>query len=189
MKGLLVVLSGPSGVGKDTVIDAWVALDPEIRKVITCTTRAPRAGETDGVDYIFLTEAEFAERAAAGRFLEHKLVHGHHYATPADETDNILAEGHVALLKIDVQGGLTVKDLRPDAFMLFLAPPSPEELERRIRDRATDAEADIERRLANARGEMAMAGRYEHVVVNDQVERAARELEEIVAAERRRRGA
>ena len=188
MKGLIAVLSGPSGVGKDTVIDAWLARNADVRMVVTCTTREPRAGETDGVDYFFLSEPEFLDRVAAGRFLEHKLVHGHYYATPLDETERLLTEGLVALLKIDVQGGLTVKAARPDALMLFLAPPSMEELERRIRDRATDAEADIELRLANARGEMAQRGQYDYVVINDEVERAAKELDGIVAAERWRRG-
>jgi guanylate kinase len=187
VNGLLVVLSGPSGVGKDTVIEAWRAINPDIRKVVTSTTRPPREGERDGIDYHFMPEKEFLRRAEAGEFLEHKSVHGHYYATPAAETDAYLAAGRIALLKIDVQGGLTVKQARPDALMLFLAPPSMEELERRIRGRAADDEEAMEQRLRNARGEMAAAANYEHVVVNDEVERAARELDEIVEAKRRGR--
>lgn len=179
-----MVLSGPSGVGKDTVIREWERIEPDLSYVITCTTRAPRDEERNGVHYHFLTEHEFDARVSEGAFLEYKEVHGHYYATPKDQVDAKLSQGKIVLLKIDVQGALTVREARPDTLMIFLAPPSFEELERRIRERRTDTEAEIEVRLQNARWEMDHADRYDFYVVNDVVERATKEIEEIVSAHR-----
>ena len=166
----LLILSGPSGVGKDTVIDAWRARDPRVTRVVAYTTRAPRAGEIDGVDYHFVTTDQFLECAEAGDFLEAKEVHGHHYATPLRDMEALLAEGKVAVLKIDVQGALTVMALRPDALSVFLLPPDVDELERRLRDRATDSPDKIAQRLENAQGELALSERYGHRIVNDRVD-------------------
>lgn len=185
MSGLLVVLSGPSGVGKDTVIRRWKEINPDLLKVTTCTTRAPRSQEVAGLDYIFLTVSEFEQRIEGGAFLEYKPVFEHFYGTPASEADAALAQGKIALLKIDVKGGMDVKEKRPEAVMIFLAPPSFEELERRIRDRATDGEESIKVRLETARTEMDAAVHYEFYVVNDDVDRAVAELDAIV---RERRG-
>lgn len=170
MQGRLVILSGPSGVGKDTVIDAWVRKDPRVVRVVAYTTRAPRPGETDGIDYHFVSRDTFLECAEAGDFLEAKEVHGHHYATPLKDMERLLATGKVAVLKIDVQGALTVMALRDDAISVFLLPPDVEELERRLRERGTDDPATVARRLENAQGELALSERYAHRVINDDVE-------------------
>ena len=172
----LVILSGPSGVGKDTVIDAWRARDPRVTRVVAYTTRAPRAGEADGVDYHFVTTDVFLECAEAGEFLEAKEVHGHHYATPLKGMSVLLDAGKVAVLKIDVQGALTVMALRPDALSVFILPPSVEELERRLRDRGTDAPERVAQRLENAKGELALAERYQYRLVNDDVDAVVERL-------------
>lgn len=176
----LVILSGPSGVGKDTVLQAWTLVNPRIRKVVAYTTRAPRTGEVDGIDYNFVTREEFLAKAECGDFLEWKEVHGNLYATPLKDMESILAAGDIALLKIDVQGALDVIKLRNDAVAIFLLPPSWDELERRIRNRKQDTPEQIEKRLANARGELELADRYHVRVVNDDVNRAVAELEAIV---------
>lgn len=165
----LFILSGPSGVGKDTVIDAWRARDPRVTRVVAYTTRAPRPGEVDGIDYHFVTVDQFLECAENGDFLEAKEVHDHHYATPLTDLNRLLADGKVAVLKIDVQGALTVMGLRDDAVSVFLLPPDADELERRLRDRGTDDAATIALRLENARGELALSEHYHHRLVNDDV--------------------
>ena len=175
----LIILSGPSGVGKDTVIDAWRARDPRVERVVAYTTRAPRAGEVDGVDYHFVTVDEFLECAEGGEFLEAKEVHGHHYATPLKDLEAMLSQSKVAVLKIDVQGALTVMALRPEAVSVFLLPPGAGELERRLRARGTDAPAKIEERLENARGEIALSERYAHRIVNDDVDAVVSRLLEL----------
>lgn len=181
MSGRIVILSGPSGVGKDTVLAAWNARNPQVRRVVATTTRAPRTGEQNGVDYTFVSRERFVELADAGAFLEWKEVHGNLYATPLDALERMLAEGLVAILKIDVQGALTAMEKRPDAVSIFLMPPSMEELERRIRSRATDSEETIQVRLANAREEIEVGRRYHHRVVNDDVERCVDRLEALLA--------
>lgn len=180
MSGRLVILSGPSGVGKDSVLDLWKSLDSNVVRVVACCTRAPRPAEVDGVDYHFITRDEFMAKAEAGDFLEYKEVHGNFYATPLRDTEALLAAGRIAVLKIDVQGALTVMELRADALSIFLLPPSFEELERRIRKRGTDDEATIQKRLTNAREEIDLADRYHHRVVNDDIGRAVAEIRELV---------
>jgi guanylate kinase len=175
-----VILSGPSGVGKDTVIDAWQARNPNVRRVVAYTTRMPREGELEGSDYHFVSESEFKFMAADGAFLEHKLVHGNYYATPIHGMEKLLDEGKIAILKIDVQGALTAMALRPDAISIMLVPPTWEELERRIRKRGTEDEEDIQRRLANAQAELALADQYQQQIVNDGVDRTVDILESLV---------
>jgi guanylate kinase len=169
MSGRLVIFSGPSGVGKDTILDAWSALDPRVQRVVAHTTRPMRTGERDGVDYNFVSVEKFRELAEAGAFLEHKEVFGNLYATPLHDMEAMLGAGKVAVLKIDVQGALTAMKLRPDAITVFVMPPSLEELERRIRARATDSPEVIERRLRTARDEIALASEYQHVLVNQDI--------------------
>src|SRR5262245_7961052 len=141
---LLVVLSGPSGVGKTTVAKALL-LQPGFGRAVTATTRAPRPGETDGVDYHFLDEKRFRADVQAGRFLEWADVHGKLYGTPRASVARVLSEGKACLLVIDVQGAATLRSDAVPALYVFLAPPSAEELERRLRSRATDSAAAIER--------------------------------------------
>ena len=174
-------MSGPSGVGKDTVINAWRTRNPRVHRVVAYTTREPRVGEREGVDYHFVSLDQFHQLAADGAFLEHKEVHGNWYATPLRAMEQMLAEGKIAILKIDVQGALTAMRSRPDALSIFLMPPSWEELERRIRGRGTDDAATIEKRLRNATEEIEFADHYRFRVTNDDLDKAVAELEAIVA--------
>ena len=179
--GRLLILSGPSGVGKDTLIDAWKAKNARVERVVAYTTRQPRMGERDGLDYHFVPTSKFIEMAERGAFLEHKEVHGNYYATPLADMEAMLAEGKIAILKIDVQGALTVMELRPDALSVFVLPPSIEELEERIRGRGADDEPTIRKRLANALDEISLAGRYRTQIVNDDLEAAVSKLDALTS--------
>jgi guanylate kinase len=180
MKGILVILSGPSASGKDTVIQEWQKKDPRVRKITTCTTRSPRPGEKDGVDYIFLSPEAFQKQVEQNLFLEHKNVHGYLYGTPLADVEKALKEGFIVVLKIDVQGGMEVKQKRPDALTIFLKPPSLQELERRMRTRGLNNEEEITRRLSDAERELACAPLYDYIVNNDDATRAAQEISDIV---------
>jgi guanylate kinase len=181
MSGRLVIFSGPSGVGKDTVLDAWSKRNPRVRRVVAYTTRPMRPLEQNGVDYNFVDLEAFRHLAEDGAFLEFKEVFGNLYATPLHDMEAMLAEGNVAVLKIDVQGALTAMKLRPDAITVFIMPPSLEELERRIKARGTDPAEVIDRRLRVARDEIALAPEYQHVLVNGDVSELVDELEGLVA--------
>lgn len=187
-RGLLFVLSGPSGVGKDAVLEHLLAAGralPRLLRCVTATTRPPRTGEVHGVDYLFVDEGEFERRVAAGLFLEHATFAGRRYGTPRDWVDGVLERGDDVLLKIEVQGALQVRAQAPDAVMVFLAPPSEDELERRLRGRDRDAEpADLARRLERARVELRQSGRYDYLVVNELIPVAADAVRSIVVAER-----
>jgi guanylate kinase len=155
---------------------------PDTVYSVSCTTRPPREGEIDGRDYRFVSPATFAELVGDGAFLEWAEVFGHRYGTLAGPIADALAEGRSAILEIDMQGAAAVRDRVPDAVLIFLSPPSIEELERRLRDRGTEPEAAIERRLARSREEMPQSSWFDHIVVNDEVERAAREVASIIDA-------
>lgn len=180
MTGRLIILSGPSGVGKDTVIEHWREVNPKVERVVATTTRPPRDGEADGIDYDFVSKEEFESLVRQGAFLEHKQVHGNFYATPAKSVERLLLDGKIAILKIDVQGALDVMGQRSDALSIFLLPPSFDVLEKRIRGRGTDPEAVIQKRLADARFEISQADKYAYRVVNDDLDLAVRQLQEIV---------
>lgn len=182
-RGLLVVISGPSGVGKTTVAERLLG-EPGFARAVTATTRAPRPGERDGVDYRFLAEADFRREIAAGGFLEHAEVHGRLYGTPRQAVEEILRRGLACLLVIDVQGAATLRREGVPALYVFVAPPSEAELERRLRSRRTDSEAEIARRLATARSELARRREYDTVVINDDLDRAVGEISRLVQARR-----
>jgi len=184
--GLLIVLSGPSGVGKDAVLSRFLTLGTGVRKCVTCTTRPKREGEVDGVDYTFLSTEEFERRWAAGGFLETAEYAGYQYGTPRDYVERETALGHDVILKIEVQGGREVKRQYPEAVMVFLVPPSMEELERRLRNRLTETDEQIATRLARARKELEVVAHYTYIVENNTVEQAAEELKAIVVTERNR---
>lgn len=183
MKGKIVIFSGPSGVGKDTLLNAWMAADERVRRVVACTSRKPRDGEVDGVDYHFVTSEDFLHKVERDEFLEWEEVHGRHYGTPRAGVGALIAEGKFAVLKIDVKGAMRVMREVPDAISIFILAPSLEELERRIRGRGLDDDQDIAVRLLNAHDELGYADKYRYRVVNDELNRAIRELEEILERE------
>ena len=176
----LFVVSGPSGVGKGTLVALLRERLTRLGLTVSATTREPRPGEVDGVSYHFLDDAEFERRVGEGEFLEWAWVHGHRYGTLRSEVERVLAEGRSVVLEIDVQGALSVRASHPEAVLVFIEPPSPEELERRLRGRGTEDEASIERRLANARREMSYADRYDVRIVNDDLDRAVDELAHVI---------
>lgn len=153
---------------------------PELGLAVSATTRSPRPGEVDGKDYYFLSEGEFKCRVAAGEFVEWAYVHGHMYGTLVKEVERLLAQGKSLILEIDIQGALNVKKVWPDAVLIFIEPPSLEELERRLRGRGTEDEQSIELRLKNAKHEMTLADDYDVRIVNDTVDRAVRELSDTI---------
>ena len=189
MKGSLFVLSGPSGAGKGTLRKRMFQRVSGIRFSISCTTREPREGEREGIDYRFITTEDFLSRLGKGDFLEHADVHGHFYGTLRDDVLDVLDAGDDILLEIDVQGALQVRDKMPESVLLFVAPPSFEELEQRLRDRGTESEERLQIRLRNARWEMEKASLYDYVIINDDLERAANELERIIIEHRKNREA
>ena len=182
-KGLLLVLSGPSGTGKSTVIAGLMGLRDDIRFSVSATTRAPRPGEQDGRDYYFISREEFLDMIGRDAFLEHAEYVGNFYGTPAAPVEENMRAGFHVLLDIEVQGAAQVMAKRPDAVSVFLAPPSLEELEKRLRGRGTDDDERIARRLEAARRELAQADTYTYTVVNDDANEAARQLDAILTAE------
>ena len=183
-RGRLYVISAPSGAGKNALLDEVRRRETRIASTVSATTRAPRPGERDGVDYYFLDRDDFQRRVAAGDFAEWAEVHGNLYGTLRSELDRCLATGGDVILELDVQGMRSLKRLYPDVGTIFLAPPSMEELERRLRNRGTNDEADIALRMRNAETEMAARNEFAYIIVNDTIDRAAAEMVEILAARR-----
>jgi guanylate kinase len=177
---MILILSGPSGVGKDTVIDAWQAVNPLVKRVVTVTTRGPRAGERDGTDYFFVSPSEFNHMVQNGQLLEHKLVHGSMYGTPLDQVRQLEAEGKIVVLRIDVQGAAEIKKLRPDAVTVFLMAPNLEVLRHRLQERRSETEDTIEMRMKTAVQEIEASKDYDHHMVNDTVSRVVEQLEALV---------
>lgn len=185
-QGLLIVLSGPAGVGKDTLIEQWQLVAPNVRRLITYTTRPQTKMERHGLDYYFVSEEEFQQMVEEGAFLEYAHVHGNWYGTPLHKMEELRRAGRDVVLRIDVQGAMQVRQKFPEAVLIFVAPPSLEELERRLRKRGRDSEEAIQLRLENARREMEYIPQYDYVVVNDDINRALETLRCILIAERHR---
>jgi guanylate kinase len=186
-RGLLIVISGPSGVGKDTLIRRLRELDSSLQYSISYTTRKPRQGEVDGVNYFFVDRQRFEELIAQGFFLEHATYNGNYYGTPAEAVEKARAAGHDILLKIEVQGAEQVRNRAPDGLFIFIAPPSNEELIRRQELRqGADPEEDMAERRKIAETEMKHASKYDFVVINDDLERAVAEVLEIIRRARER---
>ena len=184
-QGRLIVLSGPSGVGKDTVLRTLFELDPRLRYSVSYTTRRPRPGEVDGVSYSFVSPSEFEAMIERGELLEWARVHGNLYGTSLRRVRESLDRGEDIVLKIDVQGAAKLRGrVGGEAVFIFLLPPSLEELRERLRARESESDESLAQRDADALRELDEAERYDHRVVNDQVERAAREILDIVAASR-----
>jgi guanylate kinase len=188
---LVVIISGPSGVGKDTIITAMQQRDPDRRDrhyVITCTTRQRRDYEVDGVHYLFMTPEAFAALREADGLLESAEVHGNWYGTPKGQVAAAIASGRDAILKIDVQGARAVRALIPESLLIFVVPPSEEELRARLEARNTETPDALARRMANAVRELDRKGEYHHLVTNEtgQVDRTAEQIEAIIDAEHAR---
>jgi guanylate kinase len=186
---LLVVLSGPSGAGKDAVLDEMAQRGYRFHRVITCTTRPPRETERDGVDYFFVSDEEFDRLIASGGLLEHAVVYGHRSGVPRQQVVDQLAAGNDVVVRTDVQGAASIKKLMPEAVLIFIAPSSIDELEARIRARGSDDEERVQRRLRTAAGEMARRDEFDYVVVNEtgRLATTAARVLEILDAERARR--
>lgn len=182
-KGLLIVLSGPSGVGKGTVCSALRPRMPELVYSVSATTRNPRAGEVDGVNYFFKTKDEFARMIAEDRLLEHAEYVGNCYGTPRDFVEQTLAGGRDVILEIEVQGALQVKEKFPEGIFVFLLPPSMDELKDRIRGRGTENSDIIDHRMSVAEDEISLMRHYDYAVVNDEIDLACRRIESIIIAE------
>jgi guanylate kinase len=182
--GRLFVVTAPSGAGKTSLIDALVRADPSLKLSVSYTTRAPRPGEKDGVDYHFVDDAAFLAMQARGEFLENAEVHGYRYGTSKKVITEALARGEDLILEIDWQGARQVRAVYPGCVGIFILPPSIEELERRMRSRGQDADAVIRRRLDNARGEMEHAGEFDYAIINKDFDTARQELAGIIQKER-----
>lgn len=184
--GLILVVTGPSGAGKGTLVARLLEQRPDCVFSVSATTRPRRSTEDHGREYIFLSHEEFLARVEQGFFLEWANVHGKLYGTPAGPVDEQVRAGHVVVLDVDVQGGASVRRARPDAVSVFIHPPSIEALRERLRTRNTDSEEVVERRLRNAPGEIAQYREYDYLVMNDDLEAAVARLIAIVDAERAR---
>ena len=182
--GLLVVLSGPSGVGKGTVRKALFNLpDHNLVYSVSMTTRAPREGEVDGVDYYFVSREEFEARIKANMFLEYSEFVGNYYGTPMDKVEEALNKGQELILEIEVNGCQQVREKMVDAVTIFIAPPSKKALYDRLKSRGTEDDAQIQKRIAKANREFKLAYKYDYIVINDTVENAADRIMAIIRAE------
>lgn len=180
-KGKLFVFAAPSGAGKTTLVHALVTKHPELRFSISYTTRAPRRNEADGVDYLFVSEDEFMKLRDAGELLEYAEVFDHYYATSRSQVEKLLAAKRRVILEIDWQGARQVRETMPECVTIFILPPSVRELERRLRDRGTDRPEVIARRLRDALDDMSHWDEFDHVVINDDLNQAVADLEDVLA--------
>jgi guanylate kinase len=183
-RGRLFVIAGPSGVGKGSIVAELLARDPDLALSVSVTTRAPRPGEVDGVHYRFVSDEEFHAMIERGDLLEWAEIVGHRSGTPRHPVDELRASGRDVLLEIDVQGARQVRDLVGDAVLIFVAPPSLDELERRLRSRGTESEERIALRLSTAARELQQRGAFDHVVVNDDLAAASSEVAAIIESSR-----
>lgn len=182
--GTLYIVTAPSGTGKGTLLKRVLAADSHLFLSISATTRTPRMGEQDGVHYYFLSQNEFERRVQAGEFLEHASYVGNWYGTLEAPVQEQLARGNDVILEIEVQGAMAVHKKRPDAVLIFLAPPSFEELERRLNARGTENAQNLRARLETAHSELTQAEKFDYIVINDSLDQAVRELSSIFIAER-----
>ena len=184
--GMLLIISGPSGTGKGTLVNKLMESDPSFRFSCSVTTRAPRVGEIEGVHYHFVTVEEYNRMVENNEFLEHATVHGNHYGTLKKPLEELMKQGYNVLLDIDPQGAISVMENAEDYVSVFILPPSFEALRVRLHTRNTDDPVEIERRLNNARGEVKKVDRYQYSIINDDLELAFCQLQSIVNAEKLR---
>ncbi len=185
-QGILLVVSGPSGAGKGTICSMLREQLPDLGYSVSVTTRQPRVGEVDGVNYFFKTVDQVKEMIARDEFLEYAEVYGNYYGTPRQYVMDLLASGKDVLLEIDIQGALQVKEHFPEGVFVFIVPPSLDELYDRIYKRGTDSAEVIERRMASAASELSFAAKYDYIIVNDVAEKAAQRVLTLMEAERYR---
>jgi len=183
-KGRLFIISAPSGCGKTTLCDRLLRKMPRMVRSVSLTTRPPRKGESNGRDYIFVTQREFRKRIAKGGLLEWAKNFGYYYGTPKRRVETLLSDGVDVILAIDVKGAMKIKRCLGKGVYIFILPPSLSDLQKRLRRRRTDDKREISKRMKIARRELTYARRYDYVIVNDNLDRATRELEAIVTAER-----
>lgn len=183
-KGLLIVISGPSGAGKGTICKALLEKHPEIQISTSCTTRSSRVGEVEGINYYFITKEEFKRRIEDDDFIEYAEVYGNYYGTPKSNVEKMLEEGKDVILEIDIQGALKVKENFDDGTFIFILPPSMEELKQRIIKRGSETPESLMTRFKSAYQELNYISKYNYAVVNDTVETAVSKVEAIIAAEK-----
>ncbi|MDQ7821927.1 MAG: guanylate kinase [Candidatus Eremiobacteraeota bacterium] len=184
MKGILFVVSGPSGAGKGTILETILREAPSVRFSVSATTRSPRQGEREGVHYHFLSREVFKSMAGRDEFLEWAHVHDEYYGTPRRAVEECLASGNDMVLDIDVQGGLQLMDREKEAVFVFVAPPDIAELRRRLEGRGTESGEKIARRIEVAKHELTFVGSYEYCIVNDSLEEAIASMKAVMTAER-----
>ena len=187
MTGNLFIITAPSGAGKTSLVQALLAVDAQVKLSVSYTTRKPRPGEVDGIDYHFVEETQFLHMLCEGNFLESAEVHGARYGTSQTRVDTVLQEGNDLVLEIDWQGAAQVRGLYPQAISIFILPPSMEALEQRLNHRGQDSAAVIAQRLAAAREEMSHVGEFDYVTINDKFEVALGDLCAIVRTQRLKR--
>lgn len=185
-RGLLLVVSGPSGAGKGTICKALLARNPEIQISVSATTRNPRAGEVDGVNYHFISKETFESRIGEDGFIEHARVYDNYYGTPKANVISALDAGEDMLLEIDIQGAMQVRDRMPDGIYVFILPPSMSELKSRIIKRGSETEESLNKRFASAYQEIDFIKKYDYYIINDDLENAVATLESIIRAEKHR---
>ncbi len=185
-EGLLLVVSGPSGAGKGTICRAFIEANPKVNVSVSATTRPPRIGELDGVNYFFLTKAQFEHRIAIDEFYEYAVNYGNYYGTPKQFVEDKLKSGEDVILEIDIQGAMQVRKYRPDAIYIFILPPSMTELKNRIIKRGSETEESLNTRFNSAYSEIDQIDAYDYFIVNDDVEKGVAIMESIVMAERQR---
>ncbi|MDE6604894.1 MAG: guanylate kinase [Clostridia bacterium] len=183
-KGLLIVVSGPSGAGKGTVLAHTTEKYSNLKYSVSVTTRAPRDGEVDGVNYFFKSVEQFKKMVAGGEFLEHKEVHNNYYGTPLAHVQKNLSDGYDVVLEIDTEGALDVKNIYPDCVMIFITPEKFSTIEKRLRGRSTESEEQIQIRIQNAYKELKQAVYYDYIVVNEDAQQAAMDVISIIEAEK-----
>lgn len=182
--GLLVVVSGPSGCGKGTVLKQLIENDEHVFYSVSATTRSPRVGEVDGVHYYFISKEQFEEKIASGGMLEYASYVGNYYGTPKQAVEEKCAAGYDVILEIEVQGAMQLREKCPNAVFIFIIPPSMEELEHRLVNRQTETQEVIQNRLNTARTELKFAPKYDYIVVNQTVEQAVSDIRAILQAEK-----
>jgi guanylate kinase len=185
--GMVIVISGPSGSGKSTICDRILAEGKERFGLVTShTSRKIRSTETHGEDYWFVTKEEFQTNMEQDKYLEWAEVHGNYYGTPRDQVDQFLKEGKDVVLEIDVQGGLQIKEKYPESLLIFVSPPTFNELERRLTGRGTDSDEIIARRVKNAVWELEQIPKYDYLIFNDKLDKAVEEVQQVISVEKKR---